>query len=637
MKHGKKIIALVLSSVLIIEAPALAAPRAAAPRAAASRAAAAAPRAAVSTTAPIKSANYAAAAAPKAFVNIALGGRPLVYRPTLIAPTVSASTAMATAQPLTGAQTRSLTTPIFGPTAGQPTTPSTQPIGSILNPSPTSPTLPAATAPAGFFSSMSWPEKIFLTLFVAFAAYSLYKQYTEMEQAKKDERRRREEREQRIADRRRANEDLDRELEETRRDNMNPPSGSGNGEQGAQPPPPPLAGPPPEPQPPAAPAPGDMRQASPSDATSAERGFGPDDEVTVADISATMPPAPQVQPAPAPIVATRPAEATIGNAEGREVRGSRPAAPQAPPTAMLLKNDADAEMQAGLCPGCLGVPKDPTDDVLSERSKNTMLDLAEPFKFIRSPVAIGARKVLATMEQSCDSLLDGRTPTAVSPQCDKASRRPASFNASAAPVRSLAGKSIDLFAKPELNSDGFLTAVFSASGMKLRKNSSDTTVKSNDILGSAQDCLDAVPMSRGASIASGDIMVGKNSSLVIDRAGPDPFGLNAIKSKADCTGSNVIPEKFDFTVIYSAPGGRAVRRSDIKEIQDADLLSQVWRFGMMACQAKFNRSPAAALDRQRNKTAAGIYRHQGFKNKKCLNAKPQSLIGEACIMQCYNN
>lgn len=117
-----------------------------------------------------------------------------------------------------------------------------------------------------------------------------------------------------------------------------------------------------------------------------------------------------------------------------------------------------------------------------------------------------------------------------------------------------------------MDCSGFVSAAMAVAGLKLRK--SDQAGRAYQLntselihLGSRdEDCMRPAQFSRDGSLRPGDIMVLRQAdpkdiyghAMMFERVGPDPFALGAIMSPSQCNDRHINPEAWEFSVIHSS-------------------------------------------------------------------------------------
>lgn len=307
--------------------------------------------------------------------------------------------------------------------------------------------------------------------------------------------------------------------------------------------------------------------------------------------------------------------------------------------------------------------------------------------------SMGARRVLATIYQSCDSIdfvMDETTPAlkGVSTQsaefsdgtdyrqrvinnrsemikshgilseldkdpefpganCIDTTKRPPVYGYGSR--KGLRSREINLFtrgqgvAKNNVQASGidcseFISAAFAAEGLKFNKSDKDfnslTTTSLHYNSGEGDSCVEPVTFDLPFSIQSGDIINVKGSHVVmVDTVGPDPLGIKGAADKNSC--NSITIEDFNFTYIHSgALNNYGPARVDAK----IHATKRSTMFANLLVQA---RTACARLVSGRDKSQVmrkgkfSILRHDAG-NPDCYYEDYGKLKGEECISQCFD-
>ena len=142
-------------------------------------------------------------------------------------------------------------------------------------------------------------------------------------------------------------------------------------------------------------------------------------------------------------------------------------------------------------------------------------------------------------------------------------------------------------------------------------------------------CLAPVTMNKNLWLQSGDIVALPGHVFMIDQVGSDPFGLQGILSKSQCTPQLIRVANFDFSVIQSSPskGGVGINRILAKDyLETSDKFREAFvDFAVRTCKAKFGEKPGLA------KGIATITRHLG--TPECFD-REIALARESCLRNC---
>lgn len=195
---------------------------------------------------------------------------------------------------------------------------------------------------------------------------------------------------------------------------------------------------------------------------------------------------------------------------------------------------------------------------------------------------------------------------------------------------------------------GFICGAFARAQLKLRAGvvktySCPSTLELLENKG--YNCLERPQFSANDSLRQGDVIVARASdriyghSLMIDQVGDDPFGLNAIQNKSQCSASTLDPRKFKFTVIQSTGsfGRMAVMRitaSEYAKKKNSSLMMPLMvEMAAKACLAKFGEAKTAEIKDAGQSVFGAVLRHKG--TAECIDGRRDARVeGEECIQGC---
>lgn len=207
---------------------------------------------------------------------------------------------------------------------------------------------------------------------------------------------------------------------------------------------------------------------------------------------------------------------------------------------------------------------------------------------------------------------------------------------------------IDLAPVGATDCSSFVSGVLCRAGLRVTPNQSachaPRTADMVKIWGVGNSCMKPVRFSKSDSLHSGDILLATGDQghiLIVDRIGPDPFGLRKLKNRADCT-REPDADLWDFTVIESTSkpisGVKAgasiwsstmdykIRTAAGKGLEIPVAYVRLWK---MACLSHFSgiRSPPAKFD---DEIKGGLFRHSG--KAECLE-DPGKYKFENCLAE----
>lgn len=130
------------------------------------------------------------------------------------------------------------------------------------------------------------------------------------------------------------------------------------------------------------------------------------------------------------------------------------------------------------------------------------------------------------------------------------------------------------------------------------------------------------------SILPGDIVAVRGHVVVVDKIGPDPFGIKRLKSASKCKSLTI--NNFDFTVSQSSPskGGVGLNKFIAKDgLRDSAKMNEAFMgIAQAACQAYFSGKNVATPSAD-----YGLLRHK--ETAECLSPKIQ-MAHQSCVSQC---
>jgi hypothetical protein len=141
-------------------------------------------------------------------------------------------------------------------------------------------------------------------------------------------------------------------------------------------------------------------------------------------------------------------------------------------------------------------------------------------------------------------------------------------------------------------------------------------------------CLQKISVKPKDTLRPGDIVAVQGHVLMIDHVGADPFGLNSVKSVADC--SKITHRGFDFVVIQSSNSkeGVGINRFEAKDyLEDSPKMkASLERYAYYSCLARFNHKTYTP-----NLGTSSVVRHTGA--AACKGTRI-ALTQESCIRSC---
>jgi hypothetical protein len=143
-------------------------------------------------------------------------------------------------------------------------------------------------------------------------------------------------------------------------------------------------------------------------------------------------------------------------------------------------------------------------------------------------------------------------------------------------------------------------------------------------------CLQKIAVSKDHTIQPGDVAAISGHVFMIDSIGADPFGLNKLKSSADCSTSKITSENFDFVIAQSSPskGGTGINHyvaKDYLRTESSTFRTGFIRYAIAACRDKFGLAA--------NLSSPDMSIIRAKKTAECLET-PLQLNKQDCVDSC---
>jgi hypothetical protein len=264
------------------------------------------------------------------------------------------------------------------------------------------------------------------------------------------------------------------------------------------------------------------------------------------------------------------------------------------------------------------------------------------------PDGVGKRRVIRSKEKvNATHFYIKKISTPSSPSCRDIRENPPIYNYGGKPHASHEVDSpLNFFKRSGSGSNTFgidcAALVFSnlaAAGLKLKANS---TLKAVNVYGVSSamlrnpqtnglDCIQKVTFTENEGLKVGDIISAPGHTTMVYAVGQDPFGVSGINKLSDCKSTNMLSNRFNFSIIQSAPikNGLGVNQISINEYLkwDGNWRSGLIFYALKACRAKFG-----VLSSTPYPNGLSIVRHKG--SAECLTA-PLHLVAEDCVRTCH--
>jgi hypothetical protein len=145
-------------------------------------------------------------------------------------------------------------------------------------------------------------------------------------------------------------------------------------------------------------------------------------------------------------------------------------------------------------------------------------------------------------------------------------------------------------------------------------------------------CFSPIALDPNNALKAGDIIASNGHVVMVDQVGDDPFGLRRANSIADCNGSILNTEGFNFIITHSSPWkeGVGINRSKVSEYLPSSESFSVGliNYAIAICKIQFN-DPSQNIPLSNE---VRIVRHK--ETPDCLTAQSISLRHESCVNQC---
>jgi hypothetical protein len=142
-------------------------------------------------------------------------------------------------------------------------------------------------------------------------------------------------------------------------------------------------------------------------------------------------------------------------------------------------------------------------------------------------------------------------------------------------------------------------------------------------------CFDYVPVGGNDSIKVGDILTVRGHTLIIERVGQDPWGIEGIQNEATCLALD--GSRFDFDVFHSSPlfGAVGIQKTSAKAYmrEVTTTTKGILKYAIQNC---LNR--VKEVETRPRWSDVTLVRHKG--TPECLGS-PLQLEGQACVSHCW--
>lgn len=312
-------------------------------------------------------------------------------------------------------------------------------------------------------------------------------------------------------------------------------------------------------------------------------------------------------------------------------------------------------------------------------------------KIVSSPAVRGARKVYATLFQSCnvfDKVITGSTPDLrgvtsykagdhrirkitnqstynnshivlnslddktnyPGPNCVDARNQPPVYGYGSRKAPNSKGE-INLFSRgggvsssskdaSGIDCSSFISVALATQGLKVSKNSPPyvpfTTASLHESIKSSNSCMNNVKFSEDSSIVPGDIInVASSHIIMIDEVGDDPLAIKKYAQRNEC--SKIKVSDFNFTYIHSGNVNNSYGPSRVHSSKHngGQMFDNLRMSAMKSCMniVKGQSGPVDSKSLNLN-PRFDIVRHNSAE-PSCISDKKVTLKNEECINGCY--
>ncbi len=193
-----------------------------------------------------------------------------------------------------------------------------------------------------------------------------------------------------------------------------------------------------------------------------------------------------------------------------------------------------------------------------------------------------------------------------------------------------------------IDCSGFVSAALISAGLKVSVKadkaidnviSTSTLMRMND----KNSCFMHPTLDKNSTIKSGDIIVERGHVIMIERVGPDPFGVakmvkeGKLKKEKDCSKFDYDKELFEFTIIQST-GSHDLPASimEARDWYDRNIYNNLFE---SACLAYFSDKP---IKMSNVTTALKLLRHKGDSQEGCqfVPENKPTFKNNQCVGEC---
>ena len=191
-----------------------------------------------------------------------------------------------------------------------------------------------------------------------------------------------------------------------------------------------------------------------------------------------------------------------------------------------------------------------------------------------------------------------------------------------------------------IDCSGMISLALGSQGLKFTTNEKNYSQRSttgfNDLLGKSNSCLKHAPFSGSTTILAGDMVNTKKGHIImIDSVGDDPFGIKKVKSEGgSCNDISVVD--FDFTYIHSGPAKGNIGPSRVEaKAGGTGHIDKLLVVAREACEKGNQEYSSEKISNSANlgSKSFSIIRHDS-ENSDCISDQKQKIQGESCIKQC---
>ena len=189
-----------------------------------------------------------------------------------------------------------------------------------------------------------------------------------------------------------------------------------------------------------------------------------------------------------------------------------------------------------------------------------------------------------------------------------------------------------------IDCSGYIYSSLAAAGLKVKKEGRLKAVSVHGVNaamyknpeGNGMTCFRKATFKGNSNIRPGDILASGGHVVMVVYVGDDPLGIGSFTRESQCTKENMSVERFNFTILQSAPikGGMDINRIWAKDYfaEEGSMHDAMLTHAANACLAKVRGTTLTTVSPD-----AGLVRHTG--EAECKD-RPLRLVREECVASC---